>query len=249
MARPIKQGLDYFPMDVTTDDKFELIEAKHGLVGFGIIIKLFQQIYKEGYYLKWNEEIALIFKKKINVDINLLNAVINDIIEYNILSKSCFNKYKILTSAGIQKRYFAACERRTGIEIIKKYIIVDINSINVNNNKVNDNKKYTKESKENESKINKIKPGAINLISSFELLLNDEQWQQAVIDYDKRINSPEQVKEVLKKFMDKLKLSGNHFPATIQETKQYFTNWLAKYEIVDNVQRLDYVIGTNKKSR
>jgi len=155
MARPIKQGLDYFPMDVTTDDKFELIEAKYGLIGFGIIVKLFQRIYKEGYFLKWNEEIALIFKKKINVDINLLNAVINDAVVYNIFDKSCFNKFKILTSAGIQKRYFAACERRKGVEIIKKYVIVNINEINAYKNLVNVDKKYTKESKEKESKENK----------------------------------------------------------------------------------------------
>ena len=48
MARPIKTGLDYFPMDVDTDEKFELIEAKHEIVGFGIVIKLFQRIYKSG---------------------------------------------------------------------------------------------------------------------------------------------------------------------------------------------------------
>lgn len=158
MARPIKQGLDYFPLDVTTDDKFELIEAKHGLVGFAIIIKLFQRIYKEGYYLKWSEEFALIFKKSINVDINLLNVVINDAIAYNIFDKYCFNKHKIITSSGIQKRYFAACERRTSVEIIKKYIIADINGVNVNNNGVNDSKKYTKESKEKEIKQKERKP-------------------------------------------------------------------------------------------
>jgi hypothetical protein len=59
MSRPIKQGLDYFPMDVEVDDKIELIEAKHGISGFGILVKLFQKIYKEGYYLNWNEETLL----------------------------------------------------------------------------------------------------------------------------------------------------------------------------------------------
>ena len=59
MSRPIKQGLDYFPMDVDLDEKFELLEAKHGLLGFAVIIKLFQRIYREGYFLKWNEETAL----------------------------------------------------------------------------------------------------------------------------------------------------------------------------------------------
>ena len=56
MARPVKSGLNYFPMDVDMDDKVELIEAKHGITGFGILIKLYQKIYKEGYYINWKEE-------------------------------------------------------------------------------------------------------------------------------------------------------------------------------------------------
>ena len=47
MARPIKDGVDYFPLDVNLDMKFRLLEAKHGIVGFGIIIKLFQRIYAD----------------------------------------------------------------------------------------------------------------------------------------------------------------------------------------------------------
>jgi len=36
MARPQKNGLDYFPLDVDMDqdDKIALIEAQHGVVGF-----------------------------------------------------------------------------------------------------------------------------------------------------------------------------------------------------------------------
>ena len=42
MARPQKKGLDYFPLDVDIDqdDKIALIEAKHGAIGFAVIIKL-----------------------------------------------------------------------------------------------------------------------------------------------------------------------------------------------------------------
>jgi hypothetical protein len=56
MARPKKQGLEYFPLDVTMDDKVQLIEAKHGIIGFGILIKMYQKIYSEGYYYSWEEE-------------------------------------------------------------------------------------------------------------------------------------------------------------------------------------------------
>ena len=44
-GRPLKNGVDYFPLDVVMDDKIELIESIHGIKGFGIIIKIFQKIY------------------------------------------------------------------------------------------------------------------------------------------------------------------------------------------------------------
>jgi hypothetical protein len=159
MARNVKSGLDYFPLDVDTDDKFELIEAKHELIGFAIIIKLFQRIYKAGYYLEWNDEKLLIFKKSINVDINTINDVINDCLKYGIFNEALFKKYKILTSSGIQKRYFQACERRKILNLHKEFIIVDINETNVNINWINDDKstqRKEKKIKEKKSKENKI---------------------------------------------------------------------------------------------
>ena len=43
-------------MDVEMDDKVELIEAKHGITGFGVLVKLYQKIYKEGYFINVTEE-------------------------------------------------------------------------------------------------------------------------------------------------------------------------------------------------
>jgi hypothetical protein len=131
MSRPVKQGLDYFPMDVEMDNKIELIEAKYGITGFGIIVKLFQKIYKEGYYLTWDEDAQLLLAKRINVDINLIIAVIKDCFHYNIFNQTLNDQYHILTSTGIQKRYFNATNRRKELFLCKKYIIVDINKINV----------------------------------------------------------------------------------------------------------------------
>lgn len=151
MSRPIKEGLDYFPMDVDVDDKIELIEAKHGIIGFGIIIKLYQRIYKESYFLNWNEEALLLFSKRINVDINKINDVINDCFRYHLFDKNLHEKYQILTSSGIQKRYLNAVERRKTVNLYKNLIIVDINSINVDINWINDyisTQSKVKESKE-----------------------------------------------------------------------------------------------------
>jgi len=32
MSRPLKIGIDYFPLDTGLDEKFELMEAKHGML-------------------------------------------------------------------------------------------------------------------------------------------------------------------------------------------------------------------------
>lgn len=161
MSRSIKQGLDYFPMDVEIDNKIELIEAKHGIAGFGIIVKLFQKIYKEGYYLAWDEDTQLLLAKRINVDINVINVVINDCFHYNLFNQSLYDQHHILTSSGIQKRYFNATNRRKELFLCKKYIIVDINKINVDINWINDDNgtqskvKYSKvkKSRVKESKV------------------------------------------------------------------------------------------------
>lgn len=64
LARPKKQGLDYFPLDVNVDNKIEILESKYGILGFGFIIKLFQKIYANGYYLEWNKYSPILLKKK-----------------------------------------------------------------------------------------------------------------------------------------------------------------------------------------
>ena len=62
MARPKKDGLEYFPLDtdMDQDDKVRLIEAEHGILGFGILVKLFMN-HKEGYYYEWGEMQQLLF--------------------------------------------------------------------------------------------------------------------------------------------------------------------------------------------
>jgi len=228
MARPIKRGLDYFPMDIITDDKFEIIESKHGLVAFAIIIKLYQAIYKEGCYIEWNEDKLFLFKKRINVDINLINEVINDCFFHNILDMDIYNKYKILTSSGIQKRYLMACERRKSIDLIKKYIIVDINSINVNINWVNNHNNT--QSKVNKTKGNKSKSNMKNFWASYEeteqILLSESEkaWRDIALMHS-GIKTERELITLIKKFLLK-NAASDFFPHEISATKRYFINWL-----------------------
>ena len=158
MARPYKEGLDYFSIDVdiVNDDKIKLIKAKHGLVGFAIVVLLLTKIYKEGYYYPWSEDEIYLFADEARVDINTVTAIVNDCINRGFFNQELYNKYGILTSRGIQKRYLHGCTRRKKLVLIREYFIADdhlevvfdnkdkkakvvvtFKSINVSNNFVN----------------------------------------------------------------------------------------------------------------
>lgn len=145
MARPIKEGLEYFPLDVSNDDKLDLIEAEFGLTGFAVIIKLWQTIYRNNYYYNFGEPEQLLFSKRVSVDRNEVIAIINSATRWKLFDKNIFEKYKILTSTGIQKRYFGSINRRTNISVVKELLLIDLSeykafqyvSINLINDDIN----------------------------------------------------------------------------------------------------------------
>mgnify|MGYP000009460577 FL=1 len=146
MARPVKQNLDYFPLDCYLDQKFQLLEAEHGITGFGIIIRLLQTIYgEEGYYIKWDRDTEILFASKIildgdiNIKINKIRAVINTALKRGIFSQEMYERFSILTSKGIQERYKEALKRRTKIFIEDQYLLLKspLNTVNVAETEVN----------------------------------------------------------------------------------------------------------------
>lgn len=170
MARPMKDGVDYFPLDVNVDKKFRLVEAKFGIVGFGVIVKLFQLIYAEnGYYCEWDEDTALIMAaenscQKYPLSIDDVQSIISEAISRGIFDKGMYDTYGILTSKGIQCRYLEMTKRRSRVDVEQRYLLIRIpekvvnvyiNGVNVNTNSKNvDN---NSQSKVKESKVNKSK--------------------------------------------------------------------------------------------
>ncbi|MEG2022318.1 MAG: DUF4373 domain-containing protein [Oscillospiraceae bacterium] len=144
MARPQKSGIDYFPFDVALDSKFELIEAEFGLTGFAVVVKLFQYIYGgQGYYCEWTNEVALLFSRKQGFSDggNVVSEIVSAAIKRDMFSKDLYDKYHVLTSKGIQKRYFETVSRRKEIEVDDNILLVNVTQIcpNVNILQVNVN--------------------------------------------------------------------------------------------------------------
>jgi len=118
MARPAKQGLDYFPYDCDqdNDDKLGMIIGEFGEKGEKAFTKLLCWIYKnEGYYSEWKEDVQLRFLRRYSYcgfSMSFINEVVQRCIKWGLFDKSVFESFQILTSVRIQKTWIDASRQR-----------------------------------------------------------------------------------------------------------------------------------------
>lgn len=119
MARPIKSGIDYFPMDVDIfdDDKIFDLQCEYGPLGEIVYLRLICLIYKNGYYYRFSslQKLASLVMRSIGARWVDSKELIEEVIKYavscELFSRELFEK-GILTSKGIQSRFKLATERR-----------------------------------------------------------------------------------------------------------------------------------------
>lgn len=175
MARPTKQGLDYFPLDCyfLDDIKIRKILKSNGAGAIGALVDLLGNIYRdEGYYMRWDDDICFLVADKVGTSEASVQEIVIKAVQVDLFDKKLFDKYQILTSKGIQKRFFEAVKRRQEVNIILEYILLEnindysnikkesltqLNGVNVNNNSRNvysNEQSKVKESKVKKSKVN-----------------------------------------------------------------------------------------------
>ena len=171
MALSIK-GLQYFPLDVNffENNKIAIIISDYGLEATAVVLKLFSQIYKSGYYMDWNEKIGKIFSTSFHTKYSyatIMNLV-NSLVEEDIFNKKMYEQYHILTSEKIQNCYFTATVRRKKQKISNPEYLLIADMIpssttpkeHLNDNSVDKNPKIAcnfEQSIVDESKVDKSK--------------------------------------------------------------------------------------------
>ena len=109
-------GINYFPIGVNfmEENAMEVIEAKYGIKGSAIVLKLLCKIYKEGYFIRWDEEQCLIFANKAGREVQAeeVQGIIEILFIKGILDRNSYRENGILTSENIQKVWLEATKRR-----------------------------------------------------------------------------------------------------------------------------------------
>jgi len=114
MARPQKQGLDYFPFDVDffDDIKVRKLIRRQGGKAVAVYALLLCFIYKNGYYIGNDEELPFIISEKTGYEEAYIREVIKNLFSLGLLNKTLYDEHGILTSKGIQERFLeVTCNR------------------------------------------------------------------------------------------------------------------------------------------
>ena len=168
MARPNKQNLQYFPLDVNffEDHKVLMIEEEFGVKGGYIAIRLMAMVYEQGYFLEWKDKQEISVAKRVgnNITSTLVMEVIKSCLKHKLFDKSIFESNCILTSKGIQKRWYEVMERlRRKVVIDSAIWLVSSEEIKINTEETTLPAAFStqKEIKVNESKLKEESIGAI----------------------------------------------------------------------------------------
>lgn len=172
MARPKQDGLLYFSFDTDffyADKRIKRLRSKYGNDGLIFYIYLLAEIYRNGYYISWDEESA----EDVTEDLRLREGFTEQVLTY-LASRSLLtvsklaNSVTVITSPGIQKRYQEAkkgCKRQ--IEVDAEIWLLSkeetASCIKVTQNTSNSEKKPSNsEKKPSNSEKNTIKESKVN---------------------------------------------------------------------------------------
>lgn len=196
MARPLSMGLKYTTLDLNffQDRKVRRLQRKCDASAPIVYIALLCMIFREGYYVKWDEDFAFDLADTVHMDEDYVNGVLLACFDIGLLSEEMFKQHRVLTSAGIQKQYEVICEQSKRRKRVKEYSLLDVVSpeeTHVSPEETPENASGRELSpekcnKENKSKIKEIKE---NYSSSFpsspdvEELTPEQEEKERIITF------------------------------------------------------------------
>jgi hypothetical protein len=162
MARPPKEGLNYYNVDTDRyqDKKIKQLKKNFKAVGVAVYDYILNQIYRDkGCFIVWDESTVFDVAEYYDLKETLVQEIVTYCGVVGLFSKEVLTSEKILTSASIQERYMNICvlSRRKkiiipeSIRLMREETVVNVGVNEVNSYESTQSK--VKESKEKESKV------------------------------------------------------------------------------------------------
>lgn len=123
MARPKKEGMDYFPhdTDAVNDEKIEALRMLYGNDGYAFYFILLERIYRTNdFELDISDaETLQILCRKIEVTMEKFNSMLETSLKWGCFDQESYEERGVLTSNGIKKRADVVVQKR--VKMREKY--------------------------------------------------------------------------------------------------------------------------------
>ena len=93
MPRPQKAGIDYFPLDVnffSADNRIKILKARFGADGITIFIYLLCEIYRAGYFMRFDEDALFVVSDDLSMSSDKVKQVLNFLLERSLFDNILF---------------------------------------------------------------------------------------------------------------------------------------------------------------
>ena len=138
MARPKKQGLDYFQknVDFYQDIKIRKLIRHKGIQAVSVYDILLCQIYRVGYYISWDDDLPFIVSEISDLKEDDILDIINYALSIGLFDQTMYDEHQVLTSHGIQERFFDFCTvAKRKVSASLPYLLVDLSGKTVSSEK------------------------------------------------------------------------------------------------------------------
>ena len=241
MGRPLKQGLDYFPLDVDffQDMKVRKIIKAQGIRSIPVLICLLSNIYRQdGYYLRWDGDMPFLIAEESGAEEGVVTEVLSKAQQVGFFDAGIFDTYGVLTSRGIQKRFFLIMRsmKRKEISVIENFLLID--PADVPKNAVWYH--ATTMSKNEEFSLNRVSSGGNSINSGGNSINSGNNPQRKVKESKVKEKEKEKEKEREKGETEETPLSSATLPQAVLDAYQ---NKLHPIGSSLGLQRLKRLVG------
>lgn len=263
MARPMKQGLDYFPFDVDffSDKKIKRLRASYGNDGVAVYVYLLCQIYRNGYFAEYDEDLILDISDELHIAKNLTTQILNYLFSRSLLTvieSKLAEPVKVITAASVQRRYQAAKKgAKRDIDVAAEFWVLgsddtesfirvrpadgssENNESFSGNNESKCEKNTTKESKEKESKAKESKTEESTVKEKLPAAHRCGEHGKAYLSEESYQQlSDEYGSDITEKYLAKADNWAFSKDKELGECSEIIRKWLEK----DNVPKLDPIM-------
>ena len=169
MGRNVKQGFNYFSLDVDifSDIKIRKLIKNHSGRALSVYICVLAFIYRNGYYVLNDEDFGFIVSEQTGDKVEFIEAVLDYCVKVGLFSAEMFEQ-GVYTSKGVQERYLAMCKASRRNIVFSEYTLISSEEIGINSEEIAINSEKTP-----------IKKSKVNNIS----LLEKEKQKSVCVDF------------------------------------------------------------------